>query len=105
MENIDLIIGIHSIAEALNNPERKFWKIIGTKEVFLELRKRAGKNLEKAEVKLAPHDFQQESQKMYKEQDFDYQRIVSGVLLACPLPELDPSFGSWIDFQRAKSFV
>lgn len=94
MENIDLIIGIHSIAEALNNPERKFWKIIGTKEGLSELRKRAGKNLEKAEVKLlAPHDFQQESQKMYKEQDFDYQRIVSGVLLACgPLPELDPSW-------------
>lgn len=94
MNNQNLIVGIHSITEALNNPERKFWKILGTKEGLSELKKRAGKSIERAEVNLmAPHDFQQESQKLFREHDFEYQRIVSGVLLICSsLPELDPSW-------------
>jgi len=101
MNTQSLIVGIHSIAEALNNPERKFWKILGTKEGLSELKKRAGKNWEKAEVQqLLPHDFQQESQKLYKEHDFEYQRIVSGVLLVCgALPDLDLS---WITSKLQK---
>ena len=94
MEKTDIIVGIHSIVEALNNPERKNFKILGTKEGLSELRKKAGKSIEKAGIQLlAPHDFQQESQKLYREHDFEYQRIVSGVLLLCSsLSERDPSW-------------
>ena len=44
--------------------------------------------------------FQQESQKIFKEEGFEYQRIMSGVLLCCgALPELDIS---WINIKLAK---
>lgn len=101
MENRDLIIGIHSIAEALNNSQRGFWKILATTEGLNELKKRMGGKIEKAEIKvLAPHDFQQESQKIYRQYDFEYQRIMSGVLLECgALPDLDPN---WVMEKLAK---
>jgi 23S rRNA (guanosine2251-2'-O)-methyltransferase len=93
----DLIVGIHSIEEAIKNPKRKPLNLYCTKESFDILSKR-GKltrdQLEKLPKEfLSPHDIQEKAKIICKKFDFLYKRITSNLfLVANPLPEYDLNF-------------
>lgn len=86
----EIIVGIHSIVEALNNPERSGHKIFTTKENKGELSKKINLNkisgLEISEHK--PHDIQEEAKKLYKEMDFHFSRVPANTFLLTERLEL-----------------
>lgn len=88
MGGSDLIIGVHSIAAALNNPKRGALHLTATEQARDELKKKA--SLERARVQLvSPHKLQEEGKARFKELGKEYQRIPSGAFLtADPLEEL-----------------
>ncbi len=93
----DLIVGIHSIEEAIKNPKRRPLNLFCTKESFEELTKRGNISrdvLEKLPKNfLSPHDLQEKAKDYCKKFDFLYKRITSNLfLIANPLPEYDLNF-------------
>ncbi len=86
----EIIVGIHSIVEALNNPERSGHKLFTTKENKSELTKKINLNnisgLEIFEHK--SHDIQEEAKKLYKEMDFYFSRVPSNTFLVTERLEL-----------------
>lgn len=86
----EIIVGIHSIVEALNNPERSGHKLFTTKENKGELTKKINLNniqgLDVSEHK--PHDIQEEAKKLYKELDFYFNRVPSNTFLLTDRLEL-----------------
>ncbi|TDJ04771.1 MAG: RNA methyltransferase [Deltaproteobacteria bacterium] len=86
----DLIIGTHSIIEALKNPKRFPATLYGTKEGIKAL----GKIPQGIEIKsLRPHDVQEKAKNLCQQLDFKYQRIPANVfLVANQLEELGVAF-------------
>lgn len=86
----EIIIGIHSIVEALNNPERSGHKLFTTKENKGELLKKIKlndvPNLEVVEN--TSHNIQEEAKKLYKELDLKFNRIPSNTFLLTDRLEL-----------------
>ena len=84
---MDLIIGIHSIAEAIKNPSKKVYSISGTEEGFKELYKRGNvdpKQLDGIQTKkMGNHQFQEEAKQEYKQRELTYQRVPSGIFALC----------------------
>ncbi len=76
----DLIIGFHSIFHALKNPKRKIIEVLATDKGLQEYKKQYSP-IDANVRKLKPHDFQTQSEKLYKEAGFKFQKITSGVLL------------------------
>ncbi len=92
----DLVIGIHSIAEALKNPARTIVELIGTKEGFDELKKRQIRidkiPTDKIQV-LDSHKVQEYAKKWYQELGFEFSRVPSGIFLVCsPVEQEDPTW-------------
>ncbi len=90
----DLLIGLHSIVEALGNPGRSGHTIVATDDGLKELRKRLNWTQEKwktVPVKVLPsHEFQQVGERHFREKDLTFSRIPGGVMLfTSPLEELD----------------
>ena len=83
----DIIIGIHSIAEALKNPARNITRIVTTEEGIKELQSRGGMNfaqIQNFEVKkVSPHQLQEMAKKIYAELGFNFNRVPSGIYLEC----------------------
>lgn len=80
MEEYDLIIGIHSIIAALENPKRAHVKLIGTEEGIAEIKKKI--NLNGINIELASsHKVQEDAKGYLKEMGLEYQRVPSGVFL------------------------
>jgi 23S rRNA (guanosine2251-2'-O)-methyltransferase len=93
MEDIDLIIGLHSIAEALKNPVRNCQEVLGTAEGLKELKKKLGGNIPCSFEQLNSHQLQERAKTVYADLGFSFQRIPSGVfLLAGSLPHNDVTF-------------
>ncbi len=91
---MDVIFGIHSIIEAINNPLRVEKKLYFTREALAELQKKG--SLEKDwrnEVELiqkSPHSLQEEAKNLCRKEDFQFQRVPSQIFLTAePLPEKD----------------
>ena len=80
MEEFDLIIGIHSIVEALKNKNRVHYKLVATEEGLEELNKSIKTNDLKVEL-LASHKLQEEAKGYFRELDLEYHRVPSGVFL------------------------
>lgn len=85
MAEQDIIIGLHSIAEALKNPERTHYRLIGTDEGLKELQRKHGldprrQNDLRAEF-YKPDEFVKQTQEVYRHLGIDYRRIPSGVML------------------------
>jgi 23S rRNA (guanosine2251-2'-O)-methyltransferase len=93
----DLIVGIHSIVEAIKNPGRKPFELYCTKESF-EVLSQKGKltrdQLEKIPKNIvSPHDLQEKAKIFCKKNDFLYKRITSNLfLVANPLPQYDLNY-------------
>ena len=86
----EAIIGIHSIMEAMGNPNRIKHKLYATKSGLTELSKKfRGKPPCKVET-LGQHAFQEKAKEIYRQHDFEYHRISGGLLLvASPTPLYD----------------
>ncbi|MEX0798606.1 MAG: RNA methyltransferase substrate-binding domain-containing protein, partial [Bacteriovoracaceae bacterium] len=62
MSDLDLIIGVHSVAAALKNPKRNIKKLVATEEGRDELRKKC--DFSKVDVQLvSSHKLQEEAKK------------------------------------------
>lgn len=87
MSDLDLIVGIHSIAAAIQNPARELVRLVLTEEAREELKKKT--KLDRVEVQLvSSHKLQEEGKSHFRELGMEYQRIPSGAfLLAKSLPE------------------
>lgn len=79
----DLIVGIHSIAEALKNPQRTGFELFVTDEALSDLRKEFGGNLKVDYQMYSPHKLQEEAKKEYATRDFKFFRVPSGAYLLC----------------------
>lgn len=93
----DLIVGIHSIAEALKNPERAVYEIVATEEGLEELKKRGGLKREEIPMSkvrlLEGHALQEEAKKIYRDLDMEFNRVPSGIfLLVSPVTILEPTW-------------
>ena len=104
---MDLIIGIHSIAQAISNPNRRVHSLVGTDEGFKELYKRGGidpKTLEGVEQKkLDNHRLQEEAKREYKQRDLNFQRIPSGIFAVTSALELSTVKDLMDDLQGGKA--
>lgn len=93
----DMIIGIHSIAEALRNPEREIFEIVATEEGLEDLKKRGGvktTEIPMRKVRIVDgHDLQEEAKAIYRELDYEFQRVPSQVfMLVSPVNILEPTW-------------
>lgn len=104
---MDLIFGIHSIAEAIRNPKRKVYTLVGTDEGFKELYKRGGvdpKQLESiTQKKMDNHKFQDEVKKEYKTRDLNFQRVPSSIYALASVLELSGVNELMDDIQSGKT--
>lgn len=106
---MDLIIGIHSIAEALKNRKREVYSLVGTDDGFNELYKRGGidpKFVERNQLKiqkLKNHDFQEFAKKEYKQRDLIFQRIPSGIMALTSVLKLSEVKELMDDIQSEKT--
>jgi len=84
---MDIIFGLHSIANALNNSKRSRKQVFATEDGLQELKKLHfnGRSLpEDAEVSLlSPHKLQETSKGYLREADFREQRVPSHIFLVC----------------------
>ena len=93
----DLIVGIHSIAEALKNPERAIFEIVATEEGLEELKKRGGLGrneipMEKVRL-LEGHALQEEAKKYYRDLEMEFQRVPSQIfILVSPVTIYEPTW-------------
>lgn len=85
--SMDLIIGIHSIIAAIENPRRSIVKLVATEQGRDEIKKKT--RLDKIQVTLvSSHKLQEEGKTAFKEVGLEYQRIPGGAfLIAESLPE------------------
>jgi len=93
----DMIIGIHSIAEAIRNPERQIFEIVTTDEGFQEFKKRSG--LREHEIPLTKvrwlegHALQEEAKRIYNDMELEFQRVPSGIfMLVSPINIYEPTW-------------
>lgn len=90
---VDLILGVHSIAHALQNPRRSDHCLFATQRGLKELKREFGQFDMGICTTLSPHDFQEKAKKVFKRLRLEYQRPFSQVfLLTSPLPEFSPEY-------------
>lgn len=104
MENIDIVVGVHSIVHAVRNKSRPVYEIVATEEGLENLNKMGGLSREeiaKLPVKLVSnHLIQELGKKHYDQLGFQFNRIPSGVfLVTSPVETYDTN---WI-FEQLKS--
>ncbi len=93
----DIIVGIHSIAHAIENPRRTIHQLVATEEGIDNLRKMgqvSNDKISKLPVQLvSSHKLQEEGKKLLDELGFNYTRIPSGAyLITNPIEIEDPSW-------------
>lgn len=85
MSEFDLIVGIHSIAAAIQNSEREIIKLVLSDEGEEELLKRSNLNkaaLSKINVeRVSGHKLQELAKEYYKQLELEYHRVPSQVFL------------------------
>lgn len=93
--NFDLIMGIHSIGEALKNSSRNNYRLVATKESLKELESylKGNRLLENIKTEIVDaHKVQEFAKKKFKELSFEFQRIPSNMFLESSLTTIyDPS--------------
>ncbi len=91
----DLIIGIHSIGEALKNRERNHYRLVGTNESLKELERYLGGNKLFSALRVervSAHQLQELAKRKFKELNFEFQRIPANLFLESSLTTIyDPS--------------
>ncbi|MBT3982982.1 MAG: RNA methyltransferase [Bacteriovoracaceae bacterium] len=100
----DLIIGIHSIAEALQNESRSELQLFATDEGLKELKKvvKLGETLKV--TCLTSHDLQERAKELCKKLEFNYVRVPNGVFLLADKIE-DPDMDLFYSEMRSREIV
>jgi 23S rRNA (guanosine2251-2'-O)-methyltransferase len=80
MDDFELIIGIHSIVCALNNPNRVNSKLYATEDGLSEVKKQV-KNLDIDIQLCSSHKLQELAKNYFKDLELEYQRVPTGVFL------------------------
>lgn len=89
----DVIIGIHGIKAAIENPERTGKSLYFTSEGKKEFSPLIAK-LDGSAYEVGPHELQERAKDLFEEGGFQYSRVPSGAFLICdPLKQYD---SSWI---------
>jgi 23S rRNA (guanosine2251-2'-O)-methyltransferase len=95
-DDFELILGLHSIVEALKNSERTAKKVIATNDAMSELSSKYNLNQKYlkdlgASVQLVKsHRLQEMGKEAFRKLGYSFQRIPSQIfLMASPLPEVD----------------
>lgn len=93
----DIIIGVHSIGEAIKNGKRLSLELVAADEGLLELKKRCGigaRELERVKVRvLTTHQVQEEAARLFKKFDYQFSRVPSHLfLLADALETFDANW-------------
>ncbi len=80
---MEIIIGTHSILEAINNPRRKCYELYGSSESLKDLRNKVEKNRWDQVTVVSGNvaDFVKKTQKLYQDLGLTYQRIPSNLCL------------------------
>lgn len=76
----EIIIGLHGIKAALENPRRHLLRWIATEEGVMDFNKRTGKNVKSFPFKIelvASHKLQEEAQKEFLKRQLEFQRVPS----------------------------
>ncbi|WP_127715717.1 RNA methyltransferase [Halobacteriovorax sp. HLS] len=84
MRDLDLIVGIHSIAEAILCRPDSVRKIIATDEGLRDFKKktRLNKELKDHDIKIvSSHELQKTAETFYKEIELSYQRVPSQIFM------------------------
>ena len=84
MSTFDLIVGIHSIAEAIICRPNAVRKIIATQDGLKEFRKktRLDRELKQFDIKtVGPHEVQKMAEQFYKELELSFQRVPSQIFM------------------------
>lgn len=87
MSDFDLIVGIHSIADALKNSKRSNVKLYYTDDGKTDFIKKT--NISKAELEnfdyqlVSPHKLQELAKSLYKDKDLEFQRVPSQIFMTC----------------------
>ncbi len=98
MEDFNLIIGIHSVAAALKNPNRNIYKVYCSEESKKDLFKKSDltpKDLDEFRVEyLEPHALQEKAKEYFKKLKLDFQRVPSGIFVIAS--ELETHDNNWL---------
>ena len=83
MESTELVIGIHSIIEALKNSKREHLKLVATDESIKEVKSKVPwEILSSLEIEIkGPHQVQEFGKRHYAKHGFTFQRIPSNIFL------------------------
>ena len=84
MRDLDLIVGVHSIAEALICRPDAVRKIIATEDGLRDFKKKTkmGKELTGQDIKIvSSHDLQKTAETFYKEIELSFQRVPSQIFM------------------------
>jgi len=103
----DIITGIHSITEALKNEKRKNRVLFCTKDALTKLKPKVGRTEDYAKIEiLNTGELQTRAQQIFKEHQFHYSRISSGMFLVTdPLMYKSSAFLYDLIEQGAKKFL
>jgi 23S rRNA (guanosine2251-2'-O)-methyltransferase len=98
---MEIIVGLHSVAHALQNSERVVEKLYLTEEGRKELKSKHGINLKPINHEvLKKTNFQTEAQKVFKKHKQTYHKITTGCFLICE--ELEEHDVKWL-YDRVQS--
>ncbi|MGB0454173.1 MAG: TrmH family RNA methyltransferase [Bacteriovoracaceae bacterium] len=90
LEQLEVIVGPHSIIHAINNPNRGYKKLFTTNETYSELQKLYGKKFEFKTDIFKAHKLQEVAKEKIEALGFTYRRIPGNAfLLTSKLPEVD----------------
>jgi 23S rRNA (guanosine2251-2'-O)-methyltransferase len=107
MRDLDLIVGIHSIAEALICRPDAVRKIIATNDGLKDFKKKTklNKELNGIDIKIvSPHELQKTAQTFYKEIDLTYQRVPSQIFMVIdPVRTFEPTW-LWDQLEKNEKF-
>ena len=84
----NLIIGIYSIQLALQNSRRRDFEIFMTKEGHKTLASSLHGRNDIKQASLKSYDFQEKAKQIYRQLNFEYQRIPGGAMLLCSALEV-----------------
>lgn len=76
----DLVVGVHSIVAALNNDNRRHYRLVAEEETLGEIKKLTNTEDVKCEVYSA-HKVQEEAKVLYKELGLEYYRVPANCFL------------------------
>lgn len=82
--DVEIIIGIHSIVEALKNTQRVKKCLYITEDSFKEIRKKTSFDFKTIIVKkISNHQVQEKAKSLFNDLGFNYSRVPSGAILLC----------------------